>query len=152
MRKHAGQFALPGGKVDEGESVEQAALRELDEELGITVSEQNILGALDDYPTRSGFCITPVVVWVGLDATIKPNADEVAKVFLIPLEELQRDNLVNLEAGEVLEHPVFSINLPTIGHQVYAPTAAIIYQFYQSAIKGNESRVAFYDEPKFAWR
>lgn len=152
MRKHAGQFALPGGKVDAGETVEQAALRELQEELGITVDSKNILGVLDDYPTRSGFCITPVVVWLGQHVTITPSPDEVAKVFHIPLAELYRDDLVNLEPGEAPDRPVLSINLSTLGHEVYAPTAAIIYQFYEAAIRGNDTRVAFYDEPRFAWR
>ncbi len=152
MHKHAGQFALPGGKIDAGESFAQAALRELEEELGITVDAANILGVLDDYPTRSGFCITPVVVWIDQDANITPNPDEVARVFKVPLRELQRENLVMLEAGEESARPVFSIDLPSIGHQIYAPTAAIIYQFYESAILGNEFRVAFYDEPRFAWK
>ncbi|NND83342.1 MAG: CoA pyrophosphatase [Gammaproteobacteria bacterium] len=151
LRQHAGQFALPGGKVDAGESPEQAALRELQEELGIAVDEQNILGVLDDYPTRSGFCITPVIVWVDDPVTITPNPDEVAKVFHIPLDELANKDLLNLDQGEDPKRPVFSINLATIGHEVYAPTAAIIYQFYEAAIQGNDSRVAFYDEPRFAW-
>jgi mutator protein MutT len=152
MRKHAGQFALPGGKVDAGESIEQAALRELKEELGITVDDKDILGVLDDYPTRSGFCITPVVVWLGQHTTIRPNPDEVAKVFHIPLEELYKQDLVNLDPGEVQDRPVLSINLTTLGHEVYAPTAAIIYQFYEAALSGNDTRVAFYDEPRFAWK
>lgn len=151
MRKHAGQFALPGGKVDVGESVEQAALRELQEELGVDVDSKDILGLLDDYPTRSGFCITPVVVWLGQHATITPSPDEVAKVFHIPLEELYREDLVNLEPGEAPDRPVLSINLTTLGHEIYAPTAAIIYQFYEAAIKGNDIRVVSYDEPRFAW-
>ena len=151
MRQHAGQFALPGGKVDSGESIEQAALRELQEELGISVEAQNILGRLDDYPTRSGFCITPVVVWIDGDVLIKPNPDEVAEVFRIPLRELQ-ENMVQLENGETPDRPVFSVFLPTIGHQIYAPTAAIIYQFYAAAINGKQTSVANYDEPRFAWK
>ena len=152
MRQHPGQFALPGGKVDAGESIEYAALRELQEELGLAVDDNDILGVLDDYPTRSGFCITPVVVWLGQHTTITPNPEEVAEVFHVPLEELYREDLVNLNPGEAPGRPVLSINLTTIGHEVYAPTAAIIYQFYEAAIKGNNTRVAFYDEPRFAWK
>jgi len=152
LRAHAGQFALPGGKLDDGENAEQAALRELHEELGVNVSHNNILGVLDDYPTRSGFSITPVVVWLGHLDEISPNPNEVAKVFHIPLEDLSREDLVNLKPGKSDEQPVFSINIETIGHEIYAPTAAIIYQFHEMAIKQKQTRVAFYDEPTFAWK
>ena len=152
MRTHAGQFALPGGKVDIDETTEQAALRELQEELGVTVAADNILGVLDDYPTRSGFCITPVVVWLDHPETITPNPDEVAKVFQVPLDELTNESLLNLVAGETPDSPILSINLPTIGHEIYAPTAAIIYQFYEVAIRQNYIRVASYEEPEFAWK
>ena len=152
LRKHAGQYALPGGKIDPGETIEQAALRELHEELGIELSDQNILGLLDDYATRSGFCITPVIVWVGDDVIIKPNPDEVARVFHITLDELGRDDLVNLDPGETPDRPVLSVNLATVGHEVYAPTAAVIYQFQETAVRGQERSVVHYDQPRFAWR
>ena len=120
LRKHAGQYALPGGKVDEGESIEQAALRELEEELGIQVSEENILGKLDDYTTRSGFVITPLVVWVRENISLTPNSDEVAKVFRIPLSDLDRENLVNLDSGETESKPILSINLAFARIALYA--------------------------------
>lgn len=63
LKNHAGQRAFPGGRIDPGESPERAALRELQEEVGIALPPENILGRLDDYATRSGFVITPVVVW-----------------------------------------------------------------------------------------
>jgi mutator protein MutT len=60
LRRHGGQWAIPGGRLDAGETPEDAALRELREEVGVQATAPNVLGRLDDYPTRSGFVITPV--------------------------------------------------------------------------------------------
>src|SRR5579863_3481159 len=90
LRAHRNQWALPGGRCDEGETPVEAALRELDEEVGVSLEEASVLGLLDDYPTRSGYLITPVVVWAGSVATISPNPAEVASVHRIALEDIEQ--------------------------------------------------------------
>ncbi len=150
MRRHAGQFALPGGRLDEGETPQQAALRELHEEMGIVLGEDSIIGQLDDYPTRSGFAITPFVVWGGPGLTVVPDPEEVALVFEIPFDELDGPAIPYLEPQDDHEYPILSAPLATIGDRVFAPTAAMLYQFREVAMNGRATRVAHFDEPHFA--
>jgi 8-oxo-dGTP pyrophosphatase MutT (NUDIX family) len=152
LNQHSGQYALPGGKLDEGETVIEAALRELQEELGLALSTQNLLGRLDDYPTRSSFRISPVVFWVEGNCKIDPSVDEVEKVFRIPFTELDSDAIPVFEEGVEVDRPVLCSNFPTLGHRMYSPTASIIYQFREVAIRGLDTRVAHYDQPRFAWQ
>ena len=69
LRAHSSQWALPGGRCDAGETAVMAALRELHEELGLELGPDDVLGQLDDYPTRSGYLITPVVAWAAAAQT-----------------------------------------------------------------------------------
>ncbi len=152
MNRHGGQYALPGGRLDENETPEEAALRELHEELGLALTSDHIVGQLDDYPTRSGFRITPIIVWADDPADLMPDPNEVASVFHIPLEELDSPDIPILDDSGPGDRSVLSAHLPTVGHEVYAPTAAMLYQFREVAIRGNTTRVAEYDQPTFAWK
>lgn len=152
LRRHAGQWALPGGRLDDGETPEQAALRELHEELNLELSPGDIMGLLDDYPTRSGFRITPVVVWGGIVGEIEPDPVEVAYVVRIPFEQLDSPAIPRLRPTEEGKPPVMSAPLPIMGSEVYAPTAAMLYQFREVAMRGLATRVAHFDQPRFAWR
>jgi 8-oxo-dGTP pyrophosphatase MutT (NUDIX family) len=151
LRRHGGQYALPGGRLDEGETAAEAALRELEEELGLALGADRILGMLDDYPTRSGFRITPVVLWGAGAGEIRPDVQEVDQVYRIPLADLLSPAIPHLEPGPD-DHPVLSAPLATLGHRVFAPTAAMLYQFREVAILGRDTRVAHYDQPAFAWK
>ena len=152
LRRHAGQFALPGGRLDANETAEEAALRELREELGLALDPSDILGLLDDFPTRSGFRITPVVAWGGAALELAPDPVEVAKVFRIPLTELDSPEIPRLTKGAEGRPPVMSAPLPTTGGQVFAPTAAMLYQFREVALHGRPTGVAHFDQPRFAWK
>lgn len=148
MRNHAAQFALPGGRLDEGESPAQAALRELDEELGIALPDTAVLGLLDDYETRSGYLMTPVVCWVDGDPDITPNPTEVAHVFFVTFDELDVEpRFISIPESS---RPV--IQLPIANSLVHAPTAAVIYQFAQVVLAGLPTRVDELEQPVFAWR
>jgi 8-oxo-dGTP pyrophosphatase MutT (NUDIX family) len=152
LGQHSGQYALPGGKVDHQETPIQAALRELEEELGIPLDHSHFLGRLDDYPTRSGFCISPVVLWAGSGHVITPSPDEVAEVFHIPFHELDSEAIPIFEQGVEKGRPVLLSEFPALGHRMYSPTASIIYQFREVAIRGLDTRVAHFDQPRFAWQ
>ncbi len=150
LRAHGGQWALPGGRVDPGETVEQTALRELEEELGVVASPDDILGALDDYPTRSGYLIAPVVVWLPASVEMKPNPDEVAAAYRIGCGELFREGSPEIVAIEESDRPIIRLPLPVA--TVNAPTAAVLYQFREVALAGRDTRVDHYEQPVFAWR
>ncbi len=152
MNRHSGQFALPGGRLDDGETVVNAALRETREELGLKLDQSNILGKLDDYPTRSGFCVSPLVMWSESEEDLKPDPNEVKRVYHIPFEELNSPQIPSLSETANGNNPVLSAHLPSAGGYVYAPTAAILYQFREVAIRGLDTRVAHFGQPEFAWK
>ncbi len=152
LNQHGGQYALPGGKMDPNESAIETSLRELHEEIGLDIKESEVLGLLDDYQTRSGFNITPVVIWAGINAELKPNPNEVARLFRIPLDDLRAPDLPVLEYIPESQFPVLSTPLATLGHRVFAPTAAFLFQFREVGLFGRHTRVAHLDQPKFAWK
>ena len=149
LRSHSAQWALPGGRCDPGETQAQSALRELHEELGVELGEEDVLGLLDDYPTRSGYLITPVVVWVGTSAAISPNAAEVASVHRIALEEIEAEDAFSFTT--IPESTRRVIRFRFGGQHIHAPTAALIYQF-REVLAGRNTRVAELEQPVFAWK
>jgi 8-oxo-dGTP pyrophosphatase MutT (NUDIX family) len=150
LRAHAQQWALPGGRLDPGESVIDAAVREVEEEVGLRLSPGAVLGLLDDFATRSGFLITPVVIWSDDRDGLLANAGEVASIHLVPLVELDRPDAPTLIRIPESDAPV--IQMPIEHHLIHAPTGAILLQFRELALHGRPTRVNHYEQPTWAWR
>lgn len=149
LKNHAGQWALPGGSIDPGESPEQTAFRELEEEVGLNLPQNRLLGCLDDFITRSGFHITPVVIWGGIVQQLNKNEQEVASIHRIPCNEFFRRDAPVLQGGEKSGRPILFM---PVGHTwIATPTAAILYQFREVALAGRVTRVSHYEQPQFAW-
>lgn len=147
MTSHAGQMALPGGKLHPGEAAVECALREVHEELGLMVDSADVMGMLDDFETRSGFTITPVVMWSESEiAGLQPSDSEVAKLFVIGMPELRE----TVAAASLVPIEEFSLKLSWV--EVFAPTAAILYQFSEVALDGRSCRVADFYQPPFTHR
>jgi len=149
LRAHRAQWALPGGRCDAGETQVQAGLRELHEELGLEITPDAVLGLLDDYPTRSGYLITPVVVWVTNGSAISPNPQEVASVHRIGLDTIERPDAFDFV--DIPESTRRVIRFHFDERLIHAPTAAMIYQF-REVLAGRETRVADLEQPVFAWK
>jgi len=150
LSSHAAQWALPGGRLDPGESVEEAALRELDEEIGVALPESSVLGLMDDYPTRSGYVITPVVIWGGGRLELHPAPDEVVAVYRVGLHQLLRDDSPRFITIPESPRPV--VQIPLGNDLIHAPTGAVLLQLRWLALEGRHDRVDELEQPVFAWR
>ena len=149
LRAHSSQWALPGGRCDAGETPVAASLRELHEELGLELGPDDVLGQLDDYPTRSGYLITPVVAWAADSAGLSPNPAEVRSVHRIALVDIEQPDAFDFVTIPQSHRRV--IRFRHAGQYIHAPTAALIYQF-REVLAGRDTRVAELEQPVFAWK
>jgi 8-oxo-dGTP pyrophosphatase MutT (NUDIX family) len=130
VKNHKGQISLPGGRREGDEPVEQTALREAQEELGVAPRAVEVLGTLTPlYIPPSDFCITPVVGWTGARPDWEPDAVEVAQVLEIPLRLLADTATVHQgtwQRGELtMQVPYFMVR----GHRVWGATAMVLSEF-----------------------
>jgi ADP-ribose pyrophosphatase YjhB (NUDIX family) len=150
LTAHAAQWALPGGRVDPGETAVEAALRELDEEVGVALADRSVLGLLDDYPTRSGYVITPVVIWGGAGLDPRAAPDEVEAVYRVGLHELLRDDSPRFITIPESPRPV--VQIPLGNHLIHAPTGAVLLQLRWLCLEGRHDPVDELEQPVFAWK
>ncbi|WP_405178612.1 CoA pyrophosphatase [Nocardia sp. NBC_01377] len=163
--RNAGQWGLPGGRLDSGETAEQAAIRELHEELGLTVTTADLLGRLDDFPASSGFVITPFVAALSDAAALNPSQDEVHSVHFVDLGRLAEDDVPHwVSPGEAVRQGELPGEASTIapegpgllqmrlgdGMTIHAPTGAMLWQFREVVLLGRDpadARIADFAQP-----
>jgi 8-oxo-dGTP pyrophosphatase MutT (NUDIX family) len=130
LKDHAGQISFPGGRIDEHETAVEAAMREAHEEIGLEPAEVEVLGALEDLLTGTGFLITPLVGYVASGGFVAaPDPTEVASVFEVPLDFICEPANIVATYRERLGTRFRTYELRHGGYRIWGATAAILVSF-----------------------
>jgi len=133
LRHHTGQVSLPGGRLDEGESVEAAALREAHEEIGVVPADVEVLGQLTPLPIAvSGHLLHPVVAAAASRPAFSLHAHEVEALIEVPLADLRRVDAVQWEVRQRARPPYGEMHVPCFnvgGARVWGATAMVLAEF-----------------------
>jgi 8-oxo-dGTP pyrophosphatase MutT (NUDIX family) len=133
LRRHAGQIAFPGGRIDDTDlNPVAAALRETEEETGITPAFVEPLGFLDTYLTGTSYRVVPVVGIVRPGFTVTPHVGEVADVFEVPLSFLMNPRHHERHSRQYEGQERFYYAMPWQGRYIWGATAGMIRNLYQT--------------------
>lgn len=133
LSSHAGQIAFPGGKIDQTDSdATDAALREAEEEIGLARRHVELIGNLAPYLTGSGYKVVPVVAQIGFHPKLRPNPNEVADVFEVPLSFLMDPANHQKHSREWRGQRRFFYAMPFGEHYIWGVTAGIIRSLYET--------------------
>lgn len=140
LPSHSGQVAFAGGKIETGESIIEAALREANEEVGLQSEQVEVIGVMPEYLTGSGFKISPVVGLVENDIVLKANPDEVEIMFEVPLGFLMDEKNHKIGSREFEGKARYFLEMPYGEHYIWGVTAGII-KIFQQRLSGTERLV-----------
>lgn len=151
LRRSAGQYALPGGMLDAGETAVDAVRREVAEEVGVELPADTLLGELDEFITLAGIAMTPVVLWSPSPIVLQPAPDEVHAAWLVPIAELDHPEAPKMlrESHAPPETAPMILRMPVRGEWINPPTAAVLYQFREVVMRGNIVRVDAVTQPQW---
>jgi len=141
LSSHSGQIAFPGGKIDLGESNEEAALREAHEEVGLIPEDVEILGTFGNYFSGSGYTVAPVVGMVKGNPELTINEEEVADTFEVPLSFLMNQNNHIRESRTWREKEISYYTIPYMDHTIDPPVERRIWGLTAGIIRQVQERL-----------